>query len=49
MRNYFLLRKFEIGNTRDFLDTLDAASGYKARSMATDSPASIPRAASKPD
>ena len=34
LRNYFLARKFELGNTREFLDTLDAASGYKSQNHA---------------
>ena len=35
MRNYFLKRKFEIGNTRDFLDTLMQRLATKAISMPT--------------
>ena len=48
MRNYFLKRKFEIGNTRDFLDTLMQRLATKAISMPTDSLTSIPKEDGKP-
>jgi hypothetical protein len=31
MRSFYSQRKFEVANTRDFLDHLDAASGYKSQ------------------
>jgi len=34
MRSFYAHRKFEVANTRDFLDHLDAASGYKSQKHA---------------